>query len=494
VTLDFALLRGALEEIPFGVATTRGGTILYANEALTRIFGLPHGALDGKDVASLFDAEAFHRISVCLQEARVFDGRVRAKAADGRQIDVELHIEWYTSGAAGTGGFVVVRDVSAELGALGRLVDQLGGAIFRVRVDTGALELVSPTIVKLIGLDPAACMTRPVLLTALISSEERERLVFLYRRLARGEIPVASAQVSVRRPDGVRRVVQIRATSRRDASGVVRHIDGVATDAARESDATPAPPVRGDTRAPSKDAVPGAIMELSHELLREGSQHLHALGRELRSFRSILRAHGAALPPAARADLEARVESMAATIAGASALSRGARRALSGTKTLGAPFAELLDSVRAILAPVVGERSLTLDAGDAGSLVIADRIDELGCALAYLGLRAFRFAGSGSLRLVAARSQGAASGIPRAAFGGAGGTEYITIEITGSAPPDLADTPLEISSDMLRAIPRPAEADLAYQAAASLILASGGSIEGDEASFTRARSVVRLRV
>ena len=53
-TLDFALLRGALEEIPFGVATTRGDSILYANEALARIFGVPQGVLENKQVAQLF--------------------------------------------------------------------------------------------------------------------------------------------------------------------------------------------------------------------------------------------------------------------------------------------------------------------------------------------------------------------------------------------------------------------------------------------------------
>ena len=37
-TLDFALLRGAIEEIPIGVATMREGAIVYANEALAHIF------------------------------------------------------------------------------------------------------------------------------------------------------------------------------------------------------------------------------------------------------------------------------------------------------------------------------------------------------------------------------------------------------------------------------------------------------------------------
>src|SRR5262249_23848294 len=153
---------------------------------------------------------------------------------DGRSIDVEVHIEQYTSEVQSVGGFFVVRDVSLELGALGRLVDHIGGALFRVRVADGAIELLSPAIGKLTRVDAATCSQHPALLTALVSTEERERVMFLYRRLARGEIPMASAQVSLRRQDGAVRVLQIRATGRRDTGGVVRHIDGVVSDAGRD--------------------------------------------------------------------------------------------------------------------------------------------------------------------------------------------------------------------------------------------------------------------
>src|SRR5262249_57139416 len=64
--------------------------------------------------------------------------------------------------------------------------------------------------------------------------EDRERLAFLYRRVAEGQISSASAQVTLRRADGRTRSLQIRATARRDTSGVVRHIDGVAADISRE--------------------------------------------------------------------------------------------------------------------------------------------------------------------------------------------------------------------------------------------------------------------
>ncbi len=238
-SLDFALLRGALEEIPFGVATTRSGEILYANAALERIYGAPSGGFEHKHVAVLFDQETFLRISSLLDEKRVFDGRIKAYGIDGRLVDAEVHAEWYSSEALGIGGFLVFRDVSLELGALGRLVDQLGGALFRLRTADGSLEYVSPSVAKLTGIEPATCIEHPVLLTNLVSAEERERVLFLFKRVAAGEIASATAQVSLRRPDGRTRVLHIRATGRRDTAGTVRHIDGVVTDAMREGKAAP---------------------------------------------------------------------------------------------------------------------------------------------------------------------------------------------------------------------------------------------------------------
>src|SRR6186997_3073203 len=106
VTLDFALMRGALEEVPLGVATTRGGEILHANAALERLFGASPGELDGQPLDVLFDGE----------------------------IHAEFHVERYMSSGSGIGGFVIVRDVTFEASALGRLLERLGGAQFRVRV------------------------------------------------------------------------------------------------------------------------------------------------------------------------------------------------------------------------------------------------------------------------------------------------------------------------------------------------------------------------
>jgi PAS domain S-box-containing protein len=503
-TLDFALLRGALEEIPFGVATTRGETILYANDALTRIFGMPQGALENRSVASLFDSATYLRISRRLEDDRVFDGRVRTQTIDGRPLDGELHVEWYSGGGGSAGGFLVLRDVSTELSSLGRLVDQLGGATFRIRVgDPGRpgragapfdIEFVSPGIDRLTGIDASTIAQRPVQLTAMVSADERERLIFLYRRIVRGELPSATAQVSLRRLDGTRRVIQIRATGRRDTAGVVRGIDGVVTDAVREAElrAEAAAGVQVVAAPPARDAVAPSLMELSHEMLREASQQVHALTREIRGMRTMLRTQGGSMPAEVREELTRRLDNMTAAASSAASLNRGARRALTGTSTMGATLGEVLENVRNTLTPVVGERLLSVQAGETESVLIEDHVDELGTALIYLGLRAFRFSGSGSLRITAVRSAGADSvrgwsRSPRPA------EDMVTIEIMGSAPPEISETPTDISSDMLRTIPRPAETDLAYQAACTLVGVAGGSIESDDATFTTARSVVKLR-
>jgi PAS domain S-box-containing protein len=404
--------------------------------------------------------------------------------------------------------------------AIGLWVTHLGAALFRLRVADGVLEHVSPAIAKLIGIDAGTCTQHPVLLTELCSAEERERVSFLYRRVARGEIPVASAQVSLKRHDGTTRLLQIRATGRRDTSGRVRHIDGVISDVAREAapdGPSAAPRLRydGQGQGRARDPIANAAMELSHELLREASQHLHTLGRELRGARAALKSRPDSLPQEGLNELSMRIEGAANALASSAVLNRSVRRVLTGTSSLGAPFGEVLENVKATLAPLVGGSSashtsrpdaegadrrtdgpLSVDAGDTANVIIGERVDELCAAIGYLALRAFRFAGSGALRISAHRvvpppeSQRPRS---RAARPPAE-REQLVIEILGTAPADMVDTAVDISSDMLRTIPRPAEADLAYQAAQTLIAAAGGSIESDDATFSTARSVIRLRL
>ncbi|APR85493.1 Hypothetical protein A7982_10842 [Minicystis rosea] len=481
-----------MEEIPFGVATTRGDVVVYANDAMTRLFGAVAGGLENKPLSALFAPSSFAEIARSHADGRVFDGRVTALVDGGRELLLDVHIEWYSSEVQGTGGFLVARDLSLELGALGRLIEQLGGAHFRLRVTEGVLESVSPSIAKLTGLDAAKCITRPVLITTLVSNEERERVAFLYRRMAKGELPAANAQVSLRRADGVTRLVQIRATARRDTSGAVRHIDGIIIDAARDPDAAPgvvdAARVEGASD-PSNDPAARATGDLAYELLRETSQHLTSLFREVRALRGALRAYEAEIPPDIAAELTARVDAIAGAAGATGALNRGVRHALARA-SMGATLGEILEGIRATLGPAIGDGSIKVDAGDAAAIVIPEHIDELTLALTHLALRAYRFAGSGALRL-SARRVAPPPLEPRGLRRASG--EHAIIEIVADAPLDLAGAAMEISSDMLRTIPRPDEVDVAHNAAQTLIASAGGVIESDDASFSTARTVVRLK-
>lgn len=488
-SLELALLRGALEEIPFGIATTRGGTVVYANEACNRVFRAPPGGLDRRELSELFPPATYAEVAQSLESARIFDGRVRVRALDGSEPDADVHIEWYRSEAQGTGGFLVVRDVSFELGALARLVDQLGGVMFRTRVADGAIEMLSPSITKLTGLDAARCVQRPVLLTTLASSEERERLLFLYRRMCKGELLTANAQFNLRRVDGLSRVVQVRASARRDTRGLVRHIDGVVVEVAREVDAVHGLPKESAHTA--KEPVLRAVMDLSYDLLREASQQVNMLAREVRAMRAVLKERAAELPGNLLAVLSASLDVLAGGAAAAGFLSREVRHALVRT-TLGAPLGEIIEEVRVALEPLAGAPAMTIDATDAAGLVIPDHVEELTLAITHLSLRAFRFAGSGSLSIRAYRGH---CPEPRGAGRRHGHErECAFIEILGAAPDDLAASMTEISSEMLRPVPRPDETKHAFAAAQALIAAVGGTIESDDATFATARTVVRLLV
>src|SRR3954471_16004940 len=93
--LDLALLRGAIEEMPFGIATTRDGTILHANVALEQLYGATRGALDGMPVDVLFADDALRAVRAEVERDRVFDGRVEGISVEGLPLDLEAHIERY---------------------------------------------------------------------------------------------------------------------------------------------------------------------------------------------------------------------------------------------------------------------------------------------------------------------------------------------------------------------------------------------------------------
>jgi len=503
-TLDYALLRGALEEIPLGVATTRSGQILFANSALERIFGASAGELEQKHVSALFDRDAFFEISQILDEKRVFDGRVKTSGFDGRTIDAEVHVEWYSSESLGIGGFLIFRDLSLELSSLGKLLDQLGGVLFRIRVEDGALEYVSPSIAKLAGMDPETCVQHPVLVTNLVAPEERDRLAFLYKRVVSGELATATTQVNLRRPDGRMRMINIRATARRDTASTVRHIEGVLTDVSREAqeaaymahlEAAPTSTRAVSSRRVDPSAAAPALLELAQELLREASQHLHSLGRELKTLRRDL---GEPTPSALSTDdaerLLGRTELMARSFAAVSSLNRRVRHALRGSGA-SAAFADVLEEVRATLGPVIGDEVITINAGDAGGAMIENRSDELNIALTHLALRAFRMAGSGTLQIEARRVSPpppTAKTRPRLGTPTLDRMDTLLI-ITAGAPPDSSLHGAGISTDMLQTVPRRSENDQSLMAARTVLALCNADIETDDISLDEASTSIRIR-
>ena len=110
---------------------------------------------------------------------------------------------------------------------------------------------------------------------------------------------------------------------------------------------------------------------------------------------------------------------------------------------------------------------------------------------------AFRFAGSGTLGIAAHRVGAPAGASEHKDWMGAPPTEPAR-PVPRPAPraraPDhrdrrhrarrISSTAVDISSDVLRTMPRAAEADLAYQSAQTLIAAAGGNVESDDATFS----------
>lgn len=481
-TLEFALLRGAIEEIPLGVATTRGSEILYANGALERLYGAPPSGLDGKQLTALFDVDTLRYLNGLLDKRRLYDGRVRAKSFEGRPIHAELHIERYTSEAYGVGGFLVMRDVTLELGALGRLIDALGGALLHYRVDGGKLELISPGIVDLVGMTVDECTTRPARLYERIAPEERERLAFLYRRVVTGEVLTASAQVNVR-VGGTLKTIHIRATGRRDTSGNVSHVDAVAIPAgASQVPQNPRVSMSPGSRRADVSSSSLALLDVSRELLREATQQLHLATRDLRGARNLITGGAVNAPEWILRDLEDSMRRTEEAGAAALTLNRRVRKGLDHKpETL--PLRDVLDHVVATLAPAFGELSPAKSGGAPSriNLIIQEladfRIDEhaseLALVLTYLGLRAFRMAGSGNLTIRAFEDE----------------SRSVKIELAALGPARERDDDREVTTD-ITLLTRQTEFDRAQVGAQVLLSAAGASIETDEATLEHAKTVI----
>ncbi len=517
VALDFALLCGAIEEIPYGVATTRNGEIHYANAKLERMLGADAAGIEGRRIESLFDPDTYQRVLALLRTERVFDGRISLRRVDGREVEAELYAERYTSEVAGVGGFLLVRDVSFELGALARLVDQLGGALFRVRVRDGRVEQVSPAIGPLLGLEPSAITDPAARLHELVAPGERDRLQTLYRRLTSGELPSTTATVAVRGPRGGTVLLQLVATGRRDAAGAVSHIEGVVAESSSRGSRRPA------VSGPSPEAR-SALVTLSRVLLREASEAMRSASTEIRTGRASLEtadraagvtaaqerppapsartttgpfeakigritgvsfeSRGTVQPPSPRAtpsanELAAQLARAQTWLAAADELNRRVRVALAGRPARRARVGEVLSGVRSNLALLCGDDvSLTLEMEDQ---VIELRFDELHLALVCLGLRAHRVVGGGPLRL-------------NVRVGASRGTAWDDLLIELSAVAIIpATTAPEPEAEPSRAAPSSGDYG-SLEALVTLLHDIGGSLDADEHSPALSRSLIRLHV
>jgi PAS domain S-box-containing protein len=477
------LLRGAIEEVPVGVATTRDSAILYANTALARMFGGAPGELDGKKLATFFGVDTLRYLVSVLDRDRVYHGRVRVRALDGREFHAEVHIERYTS-ESGTGGFLVMRDVTIEQSALARLVTQLGGAMFHYRVDEERFEQLAPGLTGLLGLSSDMVSERPRALIDLIEPSERVRLGELLARMIAGTLVTTSTEVTVRLGGtGAPRSIQITATAQRDLDGEVRRIDGVITSPDRAgpvSARSSAPPVRPSAPRRESTSAALAVIDISRELLREGSMQLHTAVREARAARSALTA--APMPDWLLQEVGGRIDRMVSATDASVAINRRVRRGLEG-RGKPASLREVLSTVIATLSPAVGETSIGLEIDDVGTSVVEDRLDELTLLLSYLALRVYRLSGAGTLSMHATA---------KGSLIGEGSAAQARLTFVGTAPPD-GPADLELSTDV-SVLSRQNDFDRAYIGAQALLGVLGGVIESDESTLDEARCVICLRL
>jgi hypothetical protein len=198
------------------------------------------------------------------------------------------------------------------------------------------------------------------------------------------------------------------------------------------------------------------------------------------SVQTMLAATRDLLPDESAALFAARLESMCASVAVATALSRRVRRALSG-RVSRAAFIDVLENVRTALAPLIGEHCVEIEAGNTAAVFVHGQLDVIGLALIELGLRAFRVGGSGLLRIAARRRKVSA---PSA----------LVVEIIGEQPVgNEIGAIVDPTSGLVPMRHRGPDEDRAFDAAAFLLASSGGAIEADEWTLDSSRTVVVLR-
>lgn len=461
------MLRGALEEVPIGVATLSDDTIRHANAALEAELRSESGQLDGRALKELFDEDSWAVLQAALQRRRAFDGRLRARTLTGEVVQADVHAERYQS-EAGAAGFLILRDVSLEMSALSKLVSMLGGAAFRVNVDDRAFEFVSPRIVDLIEIDPLRLMEEPQCLQALISPADQTRLGGIYQQVVRGKEPTAEADVVVRLSEGRTNKLTLRITGRPDTAGVVRHVDGVATStvavAPRLSHAPPAAQFSGLSTAMR-------LLDASNDLLREAAQLTTTATADLRGIKALVVSAG--LPTEACEEITSRLDTLGEQLAASNGISRRVRRAMDGRPSQ-VRLGDLLDNVRVHLLPIFDGRRIEVAAPTARGFQLDTRVDEVTLALMQLVLRTHHLVARGDVTMTL-RPQISAS---REAF----------LDIVGEASP----VP---SSGSRRSEPTHRggmHTDKRLSAAASLLSEAGCRIESDELGEDSVRTVIAL--
>lgn len=109
---ELELLRGALRDLGVGVATVRGGTLHWVNDAFGDALGHPSEALIGAPVETAFGTLAGLASARSLVESgRDFEGGFTTRARDGGLVEVDLRL--VPDGDAGPAGYVVVRRLAA---------------------------------------------------------------------------------------------------------------------------------------------------------------------------------------------------------------------------------------------------------------------------------------------------------------------------------------------------------------------------------------------
>jgi PAS domain S-box-containing protein len=225
------------------VTIDEGGTIVYANPAAARIFGIPAGHMVGSPLVRLMPerVRARHRAGLNRYletgERRLAWSSVEVPGmhANGTEIPLELSFGELQDGPMRL-LTAVIRDVSERRRAADALrvseerfrtvVENLGEAILLTDLDDRVLY-ASPLVHQVTGYAPAE-MEGAVAHELLLPGPEKQTLLDTMKRRAEGASE--RYQVPITRKDGTRAWIEVIGTPLRDAGGEVVGTLGAITD------------------------------------------------------------------------------------------------------------------------------------------------------------------------------------------------------------------------------------------------------------------------